>query len=104
MSDNVQHPKHYEGHTSLECIDCMELIFGTDNTAMFCLENAFKYLWRHENKNAEEDVDKAGWYLNWVEHKRDLLKDSNEVLSIEVVEKIPLLRNLYKKAKARYSA
>ena len=26
--DNVNHPKHYEGSTSLECIEAMELAFG----------------------------------------------------------------------------
>ena len=28
--DNVNHPAHYEGNTSLECIDVMEIAFGAD--------------------------------------------------------------------------
>ena len=28
MSDNVNHPKHYEGATSIECIDAMIVAFG----------------------------------------------------------------------------
>ena len=70
--DNVNHPKHYEGSTSLECIECMEVIFGYKIVAYFCLCNAFKYMWRYKNKNGEEDLNKAGWYLNWVERKVNL--------------------------------
>lgn len=66
--DNVSHPKHYEGNTSLECIECMKVIFGDSNVYYFCLCNAFKYMWRYKNKNGEEDINKAGWYLNYVEH------------------------------------
>lgn len=63
MSDVINHPEHYEGSTSLECIDCMRLIFGDPNVAQFCIINAFKYLWRHKNKNKAEDIGKAQWYL-----------------------------------------
>lgn len=64
MIDNVNHPQHYEGHTSLECIDVMEVAFGTETVAHFCLCNAFKYLWRYKHKNGLEDLKKAEWYLN----------------------------------------
>lgn len=63
-SDNVNHPSHYEGNTSLECIDVMELVFGTRAMESFCVCNAFKYLWRHKHKNGKEDLEKARWYLN----------------------------------------
>ena len=63
MTDNVNHPAHYEGQTSLECIDVMEIAFGAEAVANFCLCNAFKYLWRYKNKNGREDLDKATWYL-----------------------------------------
>ena len=65
--DMVSHPPHYEGSTSLECIECMELVFGTNAVCFFCLCNSFKYLWRYKNKNGEEDIKKAYWYLNYVE-------------------------------------
>lgn len=61
--DNVNHPQHYEGSTSIECIDAMRLIFGDSSVTDFCLCNAFKYLWRHKSKNKKEDLDKATWYL-----------------------------------------
>lgn len=70
--DNVNHPKHYEGSTSLECIEAMEVAFGFKAVGYFCLCNAFKYMWRYRNKNGMEDLNKANWYLRWIEHKVDL--------------------------------
>ena len=63
-SDMVNHPPHYEGRTSMECIDVMEIAFGTEAVAHFCLLNAFKYVWRHQHKNGLEDLEKAMWYLD----------------------------------------
>ena len=63
-TDNVNHPAHYEGNTSLECIDVMEIAFGADAVGNFCLCNAFKYLWRHKHKGGKEDLRKAKWYLD----------------------------------------
>lgn len=65
--DNINHPAHYEGNTSLECIDVMEIAFGADAVGNFCLCNAFKYLWRYKHKGGAEDVQKAEWYLNHFE-------------------------------------
>lgn len=42
--DNVNHPSHYEGNTSLDCIECMRVAFGAKAVFDFCLCNAFKYL------------------------------------------------------------
>ena len=64
MADNVNHPAHYEASTSIECIEAMELMFGPNAVYYFCMCNAFKYVWRHKNKNGQEDLDKAGWYLD----------------------------------------
>jgi hypothetical protein len=62
--DNVNHPAHYEGQTSIECIEAMQIAFGKRAVADFCMCNAFKYLWRHKNKNGQEDLRKAQWYLD----------------------------------------
>ena len=62
--DNVNHPKHYEGSTSLECIEAMELAFGRQAVTDFCKCNAFKYVWRYKHKNGQEDLDEALWYCN----------------------------------------
>lgn len=61
--DVVERPKHYAS-TSIECIDAMRETQGVEATKDFCICNAFKYLWRHNNKNGDEDIKKANWYLN----------------------------------------
>lgn len=62
-TDNVNHPSHYETG-KFECIDVMIETQGVEAVKSFCLCNAFKYLYRHKNKNGVEDVKKAIWYLN----------------------------------------
>lgn len=62
MSDNVKHPAHYADSCSMECIDAMVIAFGKEAVTDFCLCNAFKYIWRHKNKNGLEDLQKARWY------------------------------------------
>ena len=61
--DVVDRPKHYAS-TSIECIDAMRETQGVEATKQFCICNAFKYLWRHNSKNGDEDIKKASWYLN----------------------------------------
>lgn len=62
--DVVNHPSHYASSCSIECIDAMECMFGSDKLISFCLMNAFKYIWRFKNKNGSEDLKKARWYLS----------------------------------------
>ena len=61
--DVVTKPKHYAS-TSIECIDAMRETQGDEAVIHFCECNAFKYLWRHNSKNGDEDIRKASWYLN----------------------------------------
>lgn len=61
--DNVNHPSHYETG-KFECIDVMLETQGKEAVQDFCICNAFKYLYRHGNKNGLEDIKKAIWYLN----------------------------------------
>jgi hypothetical protein len=63
MPSAVNHPPHYN-QGGIECIDAMVAAFGKEATATFCHLNAFKYLWRTDDKNGIEDIDKAIWYLN----------------------------------------
>ena len=62
MSDNANHPAHYETG-SFECIDVMIETQGAEAVRNFCICNAFKYLYRHNRKNGVEDIKKAMWYL-----------------------------------------
>ena len=62
--DMVNHPFHYK-NGKYEAIDVMLDIFDKDKTLAFCELNAFKYLWRADNKGTDiQDKKKAIWYLN----------------------------------------
>jgi hypothetical protein len=63
VNDNVNHPSHYETG-SFECIDVMLETQGKEAVKNFCLCNAFKYIYRHNNKNGLEDIKKAKWYID----------------------------------------
>lgn len=78
--DNVNHPDHYEKFCSLECIEVMEIAFGTEAVIDFCKCNAFKYLWRYQNKNGVEDLEKAMWYCDkGMEKTRKFYQDNTYV-------------------------
>lgn len=63
LTDNVNHPQHYTDG-GIECIDAMLSTFGEETVKSFCVCNAFKYIWRHQHKNGNEDIKKAQWYIN----------------------------------------
>ena len=63
FDDPVNHPKHYETG-KYECIDVMVETQGIEAVKNFCICNAFKYVYRHKNKNGVEDIRKAIWYLD----------------------------------------
>lgn len=56
MSDNVNHPKHYE-NGPFECIELTRLL-------SFDWGNVVKYCYRWQSKNGVEDLRKALWYAN----------------------------------------
>lgn len=58
--ENVNHPDHYQGKN--ECIDVMVAMFGKEAVKHFCMCNAYKYRFRANKKNGEEDIEKAEWY------------------------------------------
>lgn len=82
MSDNVNHPSHYETN-GIECIDAMVASQGAECVMNYCLCNAFKYIWRCQHKGKRvEDIQKAVWYLNkWqelVENIEDVIEDETK--------------------------
>ena len=61
--EEVNHPKHYNKY-SIEVIDMMERIWGTEATRIFCEMNAFKYRMRLGLKDdVNIDIKKEEWYL-----------------------------------------
>lgn len=69
MSEQVNHPAHYNAHPSgVECIDVVEHMG-------FNLGNAVKYIWRADLKgDAAEDLRKAVWYLEREILRREVLE------------------------------
>lgn len=64
MTDNVNHPQHYT-QGGIECIDALKAAtVGKTGIEAVCVANVIKYLWRYEEKNGLEDVNKAQWYIN----------------------------------------
>lgn len=61
--DSVNNPSHYTSG-GIECIDAMVAAYGVEAVKDFCKCNAFKYQWRFDKKNGDEDVRKAQWYQN----------------------------------------
>ena len=66
MSEVINHPDHYNTE-SFECIDVMEEVFGKESVKNFCKLNAFKYLWRADEKDGMDDLRKARWYLERIQ-------------------------------------
>jgi len=58
----INHPEHYNIPGRKECIDEMLEKFGVEKVRAFCELNAYKYRYRHELKNGNEDLEKAKWY------------------------------------------
>lgn len=68
MSEMVSHPSHYNKAGRKECIVEMEEKYGAEATAIFCLTNAYKYIYRAGDKfgnPARQDTDKAKWYFDY---------------------------------------
>lgn len=61
--DIINKPKHYNREGAMECIDEMQLIFGTEAVKHFCLCNAWKYRYRATEKNGDEDLAKSDFYI-----------------------------------------
>lgn len=72
----TNHPRHYNRDGAIECIDEMELVFGPEATAHFCLLNCWKYRYRAGLKNdGYEDLEKSDWYMK----KYKELKEKNNL-------------------------
>ena len=68
MNSMVNHPQHYSKEGRKECIEEMRELFGGFITAVFCLMNAYKYLYRageKEGNSESQDMQKAKWYYNY---------------------------------------
>lgn len=84
MSDMVCHPQHYN-QGDIECIDAIKAAaVGKTGVEAFCVGNAIKYLWRFEEKNGLQDVEKARWYVErLIQELKESTEDNEEIYSEE---------------------
>ena len=61
--DPVNSPLHYNKQ-GIECIQAIEAALTHEEFRGYCKGNVFKYTWRENYKNKDEDLLKAQWYLN----------------------------------------
>ena len=89
--ENVNHPKHYNLQGKKECIEQMLEDYGLEVTVIFCLTNAYKYIYRagnKENNPKSQDMEKARWYFNYAKtHGMDALDNKNVSKLINYVKK-----------------
>lgn len=73
----VDHPEHYN-QGNIECIDALEEILTPEQFKGFLKGNAFKYLWREEEKSKITDIEKMKWYLDrWIEYEYAKINEDN---------------------------
>ena len=68
MTEYINHPSHYLKGGRKECIVEMEEKYGAEMTAVFCLMNAYKYLYRAGEKDGNSEMQdnlKAKWYFDY---------------------------------------
>ena len=88
MAEQVNHPSHYSKNGRKECIVEMEEYYGVNATIVFCLMNAYKYLYRAGDKadnSYEQDHRKAEWYFGYANKllaktdKEDCFKENSDL-------------------------
>ena len=85
--DPVSRPRHYNREGAMECIDEMELVFGPEATANFCLLNCWKYRYRAGLKdNGYQDLEKSDWYMQ----KYKELKEKTDPLKTITIPSNPI--------------
>ena len=77
INDNVYNPSHYGGggKHDIECYKAIEYILdrleNVPEKYYGHVSNVIKYIWRCNNKNGYEDLDKASVYLDFMFRKED---------------------------------
>lgn len=77
MTDNINHPTHYnDRNIGYECIILTKRQY-------FCTGNTIKYLWRYQAKgNPVEDLKKARWYARKAAIRHERTETSGKCGSI----------------------
>lgn len=82
MSDNVNHPSHYNTG-SIEVINYIEDKLDYNEFTGYLTGNIIKYISRYKHKNGIEDLQKAEWYLNYLINyiRSTLIKEKNDLIN-----------------------
>lgn len=85
MSDNVNHPEHYQNIAGVEAIDILnDVVKDLPGKQAALLWNALKYQFRFNKKNGVEDLKKARNYLtymiNEIESPQSTSESNKEIL------------------------
>ena len=91
MADAIN-PQHYQ-KGGVECIDAIEASMTEEAFKGFLKGNCIKYLYRYENKNGAEDLNKAQWYLSrllTVLDNDQAKEEEEEDIGQAWIERIPL--------------
>ena len=62
-ADLVNHPPHYN-KTNRECIDIIEDSLTKEEFMGYLKGTIIKYTYRYPDKNGQEDLEKAVWFIN----------------------------------------
>lgn len=75
--DTVNHPFHYAGQGSVECIDFIKVLIAPyQGVIAGDLQNVLKYTYRAHYKNGIEDIKKARWYAGHA--VREIYRQQND--------------------------
>lgn len=81
MSDNINHPEHYQNIAGVEAIDILnDVVKDLPGKRAAMLWNTLKYLLRFQKKNGVEDLKKARNYLDYLIADMDAVCDAAEKL------------------------
>lgn len=76
----VNHPGYY--NREIECIEEMRLVFGDEETAIFCKLNAWKYRYGRIGKPAVDvntDLQKSDWYMGYFQDLKTNAADPEQI-------------------------
>lgn len=86
VKENVNHPGHYGGDTTYECIKVLKAWMSEDEYKGFLKGNAIKYLCRTGKKDdTVQDLRKAVWYI---ERLVESTKEKASALRKETVDEL----------------
>lgn len=89
MTEQVNHPSHYNKPGHKECIEEMRDLFGDYEVGIWCYITAYKYLYRaglKDGNSKQQDYNKALWYYNYADTK--LTEHGSSMLQTDIKSKV----------------